>query len=98
MLVQYHIILEDETIYSGVEVLALLTFCKVSIIKDVFSSANEGGFGFDKFDDGGGKFDELPDSHLYQLHSCSREMCLTFRNLFLSVPLSSNSIVVSTIL
>ena len=42
--------------------------------KDVFLSADVGGFGFDKFDDGAGGFDELSESRLVSTGLCFKEI------------------------
>ena len=41
--------------------------CVSAVIKDVFSSADKGGFGFNVFDDGGSGFDELLESLLVSI-------------------------------
>ena len=48
-----------ETLGSGVETFTLLASWEVLVIKNVSSSVDEGGFGFDEFDDSGGGFDKV---------------------------------------
>ena len=50
-----------------------------TVIKDAFLSADVARFGFDKFDDGGVGFDELPESRLAPIAFCSKGNMLYVR-------------------